>query len=207
MSNKTSIKVLTVTKAIESRRSIRCFLKRSISNEKIEEILELVRLSPSAWNIQPWRFHVITDPHLKNKLQEAANGNKQITSAPAVIIVTSDMEDAIKSLNGTIHPSLTEKKKSIELTYLRTLFDKMTKEERKQWGLSQANIALGFLLIAIQGLGYTSSPMLGFDRAKAREILHLPEHVEFAAMVAFGYPNEKGDDHHRFELNKIAKFH
>lgn len=207
MSIKTSKKVLTVTEAIESRRSIRRFLKRSIPNEKIEEILELTRLSPSAWNLQPWRFHIINDPDLKDKLQEVATGNKQITSAPAVIVVTTDMEDVLKNLHETTHPSITNEHKEKELMYLTTQFENMTKEERGQWGLAQANIALGFLLIAIQGLGYASSPMLGFDQAKVQEILQLPHYVEFAAMVAFGYPDEKGDDHHRLELNKIAKFY
>lgn len=207
MSIKTSKKVLTVTEAIESRRSIRSFQKKSISNKEIEDILNLVRLTPSAWNIQPWRFQIITDGKLRGELQKAAFGNKQITSAPAVIIVTSDMEDAMEDLSETIHPSLTDERKRKELRYLTTLFENMTKEERGQWGLKQTNITLGFLLIAIQGNGYASSPMLGFDAVKVRELLHLPDHVEFAAMVAFGYPNEKGQVHHRFTLNRIAKIY
>jgi nitroreductase len=57
------------------------------------------------------------------------------------------------------------------------------------------------------GLGYASSPMLGFDEEKVKEILDLPQHVKFAAMVPFGYPDTEGYEHHRFELDKIVKFH
>jgi nitroreductase len=51
---------------------------------------------------------------------------------------------------------------------LSSLFGGMGAEERGQWGLTQTNIALGFLLMVIQGLGYASSPMLGFDLIKKK---------------------------------------
>ena len=197
MSTNTYGKVLTVDEAIESRRSIRKFLEKSISNEEIKQILGLVRLTPSAWNTQPWRFHVISDTKLKEKLQEAAYGNEQITSAPAVLLVTSDMEDVMENLSETIHPGLTDERRSKELMNLTALFGNMSKEERGKWGLTQTNIALGFLLISIQGLGYASSPMLGFDSEKVKEILNLPDHVKFVAMVAFGHPDSEGYKHHR----------
>lgn len=76
---------LSVKEAIESRRSIRKFAQKPILKEEINQIFELVRLTPSAWNIQPWRFHVITEIRIKEKLQEAAYGQKQVTSAPAVV--------------------------------------------------------------------------------------------------------------------------
>jgi nitroreductase len=198
--------VLSVKEAIESRRSIRRFVQEPILNEEILHILELVRLTPSAWNIQPWRFHVITDHLLKEKLKDAAYGQKQVTSAPVVIFVTSDMENAIVQLPETIHPGLTAERKWEELMYLSELFGKMSIDERGQWGLAQTNIALGFLLIAIQGLGYASSPMLGFDENKVREIFSLPEHVKFAAMVAFGRPDSEGYTHHRLVLDQMVTF-
>lgn len=59
-------------------------------------------------------------------------------------------------------------------------------DERGQSGLTQTNIALGFLLVEVQGLGYASDPMLGFDQVKVKEILNLPAHVKFAGMVPLG---------------------
>jgi nitroreductase len=207
MSTKISEKNLTVSEAIESRCSIRKFLQKSISIEEIEQILGLVRLAPSAWNIQPWRFHVITDTKLKEKLQEAAYGQKQVTSAPAVFLVTSDMEDTMENISETIHPGITGERRRKELMNLNDVFGNMSKEERGQWGLTQVNIALGFLLISIQGLGYGSVPMLGFDEKKVKKLLNLSDHVKIAAMVPFGHPDTKGYVHHRFELDRIVKFH
>ena len=66
---------------------------------------------------------------------------------------------------------------------------------------------LPFTLLTIQGLGYSSNPMLGFDQEKVKEILGLAEHVKFAAMVPFGLPDSEGHPHHRFALDKVLINH
>lgn len=200
-------KTLSVDDAIKGRHSIRKFVQESISKEDLNQIFELVRLTPSAWNLQPWRFHVITNMQLKEKLQEAAYGQQQVTSAPAVVLVISDMEDVLAHLPETVHPGLPPERRQEEVANLSSFFGGMSIEERGQWGLTQTNIALGFLLTAIQGLGYASVPMLGFDQEKVKEILGLPEYIKFAAMVPFGKPDAEGYDHHRFELDKIVTYH
>lgn len=198
---------LSVNDAIVSRHSIRNFNSEPVSKEDLNKIFDLVRLSPSAWNLQPWRFHVVTEESTKKKLQEAAYGQEQVTSAPAVIIVTSDMEDVLKNLPDTIHPNLDEERKKAEEANLSSLFGGMSIEDRGQWGLTQTNIALGILLITIESMGYHSVPMLGFEHEKVKEILNLPEHVKFAAIVPMGKSNEQGYPHHRLSLDKIVKYH
>lgn len=200
-------RTLSVDDAIKSRHSIRKFIQEPISKEDLNKIFELVRLTPSAWNLQPWRFHVITDTALKEKLQEAAYGQQQVTSAPAVAILISDMEDVLANLPETVHPGLSAERQQDEVANLSSFFGGMSVEERGQWGLTQTNIALGFLLTAIQGLGYASVPMLGFDQEKVKEILSLPEHIKFAAMVPFGKPDAEGYEHHRFPLEKIVTYY
>ncbi len=200
-------RTLSVDDAIKSRHSIRKFIQEPISKEDLHQIFELVRLTPSAWNLQPWRFHVITDKALKEKLQEAAYGQQQVTSAPAVAILISDMEDVLANLPETVHPGLSAERQQDEVANLSSFFGGMSVEERGQWGLTQTNIALGFLLTAIQGLGYASVPMLGFDQEKVKEILSLPEHIKFAAMVPFGKADAEGYEHHRFPLEKIVTYY
>lgn len=200
-------KTLTVSEAIQSRRSIRSYKQEPIPKEHIQEILELVRLTPSAWNLQPWRIHVVTDNDIKAKLHEAAYGQKQVAAAQALFIVASDMEDVIATLAETIHPDLPEERKKDEEANLAQYFNGLSIENRGQWGLTQANIALGFLLLAIQGLGYSSTPMLGFDQQKVREILQIPEHALFAGMVSVGIADGEGHPHHRHTVDRIALFH
>ncbi|SEM54114.1 Nitroreductase [Mesobacillus persicus] len=207
MAIQTTQKVLSVKDAIESRHSIRRFVQEPLPKEDLNQIFELVRLAPSAWNLQPWRFHVVTDSDLKEKLQEAAYGQQQVTSAPAVILAISDMEDVLANLTETVHPGLPDDRKQQEVANLSSIFGGMSVEERAQWGLTQTNIALGFLLLAIEGLGYSSVPMLGFDQEKVKELLDLPEHIKFASMVPFGRADAEGYEHHRLALDKTVTFH
>lgn len=55
--------------------------------------------------------------------------------------------------------------------------------------------------------GYGTVPMLGFDPVKVREILDLPEHVKFAAMVPIGRPADEGFSHHRRDVDRIVTYH
>ncbi|WP_082034402.1 nitroreductase family protein [Cohnella kolymensis] len=83
---------------MEARHSIRQFVQESIHKDQITEIIRLAGLAPSAWNLQPWRFHIATDKQMKERLQQAAYGQKQVTSAPVVIMVACDMEDVVKKI-------------------------------------------------------------------------------------------------------------
>ena len=197
----------SVKDAMESRRSIRRFTGESLSQAELNELFNLVRLAPSANNVQPWRFHVITDAGIKEKLKAAAFNQEQVTSAPAVIMVASDMEEAMNRLPDIIHPGMAEEKKEKTLKRLYSRFGEMSVEERGEWGVQQAYIALGFLLIAAQGAGYATVPMLGFEQEKVKEILELPSHVKFAAMVPIGHAAEEALPHHRFDTDEIITYY
>ena len=149
----------------------------------------------------------MTDNNLKEKLEDAAYGQKQVTSAPAVVVVTSDMEDVLANIADTVHPGLPPERKEEEVANLSGFFKGMTVEERAQWGLNQTNIAFGFLMLAVQGYGYSSNPMLGFDQDKVRELLNLSGHVKFAGILPIGKADSEGYPHHRFDLEKIATFY
>ncbi|WP_026672088.1 nitroreductase family protein [Alkalihalobacterium bogoriense] len=207
MSTQTTHKNLSVQEAIESRHSVRKFKEETLTKADIEEIIQLTKLAPSAWNLQPWRFHAVMDTKMKQELQEAAYGQTQVTSAPCVILVVSDMEDVIAHIEETIHPGVPEDKKKEEIANLSAFFGSMTIEERGQWGLTQTNIALGFLLLAAEGLGYSSVPMLGFDQIKIKSLLQLKEHEKICAMVPVGHKAEEGYPHHRHTLERITVFH
>ncbi|HWI64702.1 MAG TPA: nitroreductase family protein [Symbiobacteriaceae bacterium] len=200
-------KTLPVAEAIESRRSIRKYSNEPVPPEDLDEILRLTSLAPSAWNLQPWRIHVVTSSKLKQQLQEAAYGQSQVTAAPVVFVLVSDMEDTLAHSEEIIHPGASAVQRQRQLETIKNTFGPMSVEERGYWGLAQANIALGFLLLAAQGLGYATVPMLGFDPAKVKQLLGVPEHVKIAAMVPMGDADERGHSHHRHKLERIVVRH
>ncbi len=71
--------------AIRQRRSVRVYEDRPVPQETLTTILEAARLAPSARNLQPWKFVVVTDPQLRRALGEAANGQHFVGTAPVVI--------------------------------------------------------------------------------------------------------------------------
>ena len=86
----------------------------------------------------------------------------------------SDMRDALERMPEAMHPDMPADKRDAGVESFRATFAGQTVEEREGWGNAQSNIALGYLLLLAESLGFATSPMLGFDPAKVKELLGLP---------------------------------
>ncbi|WP_425147189.1 nitroreductase family protein [Deinococcus sp.] len=203
----TTTRPLTVQEAIETRVSIRKFVQEPMNQGDLREILRLATLAPSANNVQTWRAAVIQNPELQVKLQEVSYNQAQITSAPAVIVVYSDMEDALDTLEDTLPATMSEADRQARAAGFRGRFQDQDVAQRGQWGLTQANIAFGYLMLAARSLGYDTVPMLGFQPEKVRELLGLPEHVQFVGLLPIGKRAEDGFPHHRHSVERVVKFY
>ena len=73
--------------AIKTRRSVRNFNEKNVSRETIEQIIDGARLAPSANNIQPWEFLVVTDQTVRERIADATDYGKFIADAPVCIAV------------------------------------------------------------------------------------------------------------------------
>lgn len=78
--------------AIHTRRSIREYQDKDISEELIDELLKAAMAAPSARNQQPWEFVVITDPELKKKVPSVCPFAQMIANAPLAILVCGDLK-------------------------------------------------------------------------------------------------------------------
>jgi nitroreductase len=195
-----------VAEAADSRRSVRKFTNEPVSQSDLRELLRIAGRAPSAFNVQPWRFVVVTDAAIKERLREAAFGQQQVAGAPAVIVLYSDMRDALDTIDDAIHPDVQGEKREAQKKSLLGSFAKRDGEDREAWGAQQSNIALGYLLLAAEGMGLGTSPMLGFQPEKVKEVLGLPAHVRIPAMIAVGHPAEEGFRSHRREVDRIVSF-
>lgn len=202
----TETQILDVAEAAAARRSVRAFKQEPIPRDDFDRIFEIVRLAPSAWNAQPWRFIVATDPSLRAQLGAAAYGQKQVTGAPAVIVLYTDMKAVLENVDDIMHPGMPVEQRAASAASFRGSFSAKTDAEREQWGASQGYIALGYLLLAASSLGYATSPMLGFEPAKVKTILGLPGHVSIPALVAIGCGDEEGFTHHRHSVDRLVDY-
>ena len=157
MNSSATTQIMTVTDAAEARRSIRKYDPTPIPREHLHEILRVTGLAPSPWNLQPWRFVVVEETTMKSKLQEAAYGQAQIGSAPAVIVLYSDMTDALDTVEETVHPGMRGPAGDAAAASIRATFAGYSDADRAAWGFAESNIALGYLLLAAQAHGYSTA--------------------------------------------------
>ena len=203
--NGAGLVAIEATVAADGRRSVRQFDSTPISGVELVELLRLAGRAPSAYNAQPWRFVVVRDDALKAKLAEAAFGQQQVLRAPATIVMYSDMSDALERMPEAMHPDMPIDKRDAGVASFRASFAQKSSAEREAWGAEQSNIALGYLLLLAESFGFGTSPMLGFDPAKVKSLLGLPEHVRIPALVAIGHPAEEGFRPHRLPIDTLVE--
>jgi nitroreductase len=197
--------VLSVPAAAAKRRSIRSYAPDALPQADIETILRETSLAPSAWNLQPWRFVVVRDAAVKQKLAAAAYNQKQVTGAPAVIVLYTDMADTLARVDEIIRPGASAEQVAGFRGMIDGAFAKQSGPDREAWGYAQGFIALGYLLLAAESHGYATSPMAGFDPEAVKQVLDLPAHVRVPALVAIGRGAEEGMPHHRHALERIVR--
>lgn len=87
---------MTVLEAIRKRYSCRAYQDKPIEQEKLHAIFEGARLAPSAKNLQDWRFVVVTDKEKKRLLAEAANNQRFLQNAGAIVIACSNSKHVMR---------------------------------------------------------------------------------------------------------------
>ena len=95
---------MDVMEAIRKRRSVRGYLDREVEDDKLKAVLEAGRLAPSAHNGQEWKFVVVKDKALREKLSEAAKGQKFVAEAPVVIAACAVETEKVMSCGQTAYP-------------------------------------------------------------------------------------------------------
>lgn len=175
---------------------------QKVAEGDLNELLEVLRLAPSSFGLQPWSFMVITNPELRKKLQEHAWGQSQVVDASHLIVLTArtDLDEAyVKHYIDEV-----AEQRDIPEESLKGYHDMMSgfiqgkpKEELVVWAQKQAYIALGMLLEAAALKRIDACPMEGFDSAKFDEILGLTN-TTTTVLCPIGY---RGDD----PVAKLAK--
>lgn len=204
MNNKETTKQ-QILEAFHSRHATKKFdPTQRITDADFNFILETARLSPSSVGIEAWKFVVVQNQELRNKLKEVCGGaqGQLPTASHFVVILARTMKDTkydseyianhlkdVKKIPEDMIEQIQNKYKSFQeggqglLDSERTMFD---------WASKQTYIALGNMMSAAAQIGIDSCPIEGFDRNKVNGILNevgLLEdgHLETSVMVAFGY--------------------
>jgi nitroreductase/dihydropteridine reductase len=154
---------------------------KKISSEKIEELKEILRLSPSSVNSQPWKFIFVTDQEIRNKLAKVSMHNAaKVENCDTVIVFSriDNLELFENQLKVSPHP--------IAFEYYKNLASTQSVEQIKAWLDRQVYLALGVLLSACAEMKIDSTPMEGIEPEEYDKILGLKDYHAIVA-VAIGY--------------------
>nr|WP_299382725.1 nitroreductase family protein [Allomuricauda sp.] len=157
---------------------------RKIDLAKIEELKEIVRLSPSSINSQPWRFTFVKDEVTKAKLAKASFFNEQKVLDCDTLVVFSRV-DSISLFEKQIEATLPEP----AVGYYKEFLKPQPEAQIKAWFDSQTYLALGVFLSACAAMGIDATPMEGIEPEKYNAILDTDNHHALVG-VAIGYRDE-----------------
>ncbi|MEB2777260.1 NAD(P)H-dependent oxidoreductase [Algoriphagus sp. D3-2-R+10] len=167
--------------------------------EKVDYILEAVRLSASSSGLQPYEILVITDQEVKERIKPIAWNQSQITDASHVLVFAAWDDYTPERINSVFKYNNEQRNLPDSVTddYRNKLINSYTAktaEENFNHTAKQAYIALGTALIAAAEQEVDSTPMEGFDAAALDEILDLKSKgLRSVVVLPLGYRNEDKD--------------
>jgi nitroreductase len=148
---------------------------------------DVLRLSPSSYGLQPWRFVVVQDKALRETLRAASWNQAQITDASHLVVFAARRGLGVTDVERLIDATVTERGVTRESVagFARALTGFVQSErDLEAWSACQTYIALGFFLEACALLGVDACPMEGIEPAKYDEILGLKDKGFGALCVA-----------------------
>jgi nitroreductase len=169
--------------AIEARRAIKQYdPDHQMTDNEINELLSLSILSPTAFNIQNWRFVLVRDVELRLKIREVAGDQAYITDASLLIFLCADLKawgkDTARYWKGAAD-DVKDYMVPATVAYYRDN-DQVQRDE----AMRSCGIAAQTLMLAAKSMGYESCAIIHFDFEKVAKLINLPEdHVITMAVV------------------------
>lgn len=172
--------------AIYQRRAIKAFdPDHRLTEEEETKLLEAAIQSPTSFNIQHWRFVILRDPELRQKIRtEFGNDQAQMTDASLLVLLTGDTKAWAKN------PERYWQNAPQEVSDLLVGWMGPFHEGREWLQRDEAQRSIGMamqtLMLSAKAMGYDSCPMIGFDIEEVAKLVNLPKDHVLGPMVAIG---------------------
>jgi nitroreductase len=152
--------------------------------EEVGELLSLAILSPTAFNIQNWRFVVVSDQELRKQIRAVAWGQAQVTDSSLFIVLCADLNSWDKQPDRYWSEAPNEVQEFL-LPAIDAYYRGKYQVQRDE-AMRSCGIAAQTLMLSAKAMGYDSCPMDGFDFEKVAELIQLPDDHVVAMFVAIG---------------------
>jgi nitroreductase/dihydropteridine reductase len=189
---------MNILELIEKRYSTKKYnANKAIPQEKIEDLKEILRLTPSSINIQPWKFTFVQNPEIKAQLAAVSMHNTEKINQAHLLVVFSVADD-LDAFQEIVDTELPQARRD----WYNQIKANTPEADLKIWLTKQVYIALGVGLTASIALGLDSTAMEGIETDKYRDILKMTVYKPLFAM-AVGYASE--DDFNRIEVSPKSR--
>ncbi len=164
---------------------------KSLSIAEIEELTRLATLAPTAFNFQNWKFIAVHTQAEKERLKAVAYGQPKVAQAAVTFIVCGKLE-AHKGLAKAIKPSvdagIVPQEMADSWVAMATGAHEGNPTRQRDEAIRSASLGAMALMLAAQGMGLVSGPMVGFDPAGVAKEFNLTANDIPVMLVAIGYP-------------------
>ena len=164
---------MNVNQAIIERRSVKAYdPNHRMTDAEIKQLLSLAMLSPTAFNIQNWRFVVVTDSVLRKEIRQVSWDQAQVEEASLLIVLTADLKawakqperywiNAAKPVQDFLVPAIGQYYNGKE-------------QVQRDEAMRSCGMAATTIMLAAKEMGYDTCPMDGFDFDAVAKLLNLP---------------------------------
>lgn len=197
---------MNLINSLEWRYACKKMNGQAVPQQKIDTILEAIRLAPTSMGVQPFSVLVITDPELKKKIQPIAYNQTQIIDCSHLVVFAAWSSVTEAHIDEYIHHTAAVRNATLES--LQGFKDMLTgsllnqsAEQQQIWASRQAYLAFGVGIAAAATEEVDATPMEGFNPTALDELLGLAEKgLKSVSMLALGYRDAEND-----WLSKMAK--
>lgn len=158
---------LSFAELVKTRQSVRSYQGTPVEPEKLQMLIEAVRLAPSASNSQPWKLIIVDEPELRNRVARATfsrtiSFNKFAPDAPVIAVLTVERPRVITQIGGWI--------------------------KRREFPLIDIGIAAEHFCLQAAELGLGTCMLGWFDERAIKKLLAIPRTTRVGLLITVGYP-------------------
>ena len=160
---------MSFSELVRTRQSVRSYQERPVEPDKVQAIVESVRLAPSASNSQPWTLIIVDEPLLKDKVARATfssaiSFNQFSLEAPVIAVLTIEKPKVITQIGGWV--------------------------KQREFPLIDVGIAAEHFCLQAADLGLGTCIVGWFDEKVIKRLLNIPRSTRVALLITLGYAAE-----------------
>ncbi|MBU8879997.1 nitroreductase family protein [Bacillus sp. FJAT-29790] len=176
---------------VTERRSASNFMENHpITPMELDEIFELVKMAPSAFNLQHTNYVAVIDPQIKESVKKAAYGQHKVGTSSAVIIVLGDKKaykETERIYEGLLMLGILNKQEydhAVQDTV--SMYESRGELFQRDEAIRNASLSAMMFMLAAKSKGWDTCPMIGFDPEQMKGVLNISDQYEPVMMITIG---------------------